>query len=248
MATVKLLLKESIKNVGRVGDVVEVSPGYARNYLLPARPGRRADAEQRQEDRGAPQGDREAGARAPRAAGRAASSSSKASRSRSSAAPTSRATCSAPSPRPTSPRRCRRRASTSSPTTSTCPASSIASTSTRCTIKFAEDLATEIKVWVAPDADSKAAIDAAAKAEADADEPAHADARRVVQRLICCANRCEHVRAIGTDRRAGLCFAIRTPVRSRRQVRISACEAVASSINRLRSTVRLPIRSHAVTG
>src|SRR6185436_11000558 len=35
MATVKLLLKESIKNVGRVGDVVEVSPGYARNFLLP---------------------------------------------------------------------------------------------------------------------------------------------------------------------------------------------------------------------
>src|SRR5690606_32176670 len=35
MATVKLLLRESIRNVGRVGDVVEVSPGYARNYLLP---------------------------------------------------------------------------------------------------------------------------------------------------------------------------------------------------------------------
>jgi large subunit ribosomal protein L9 len=35
MATVKLLLKESIKNVGRVGDIVEVSPGYARNFLLP---------------------------------------------------------------------------------------------------------------------------------------------------------------------------------------------------------------------
>jgi large subunit ribosomal protein L9 len=35
MADVKLLLKESIKNVGKVGDVVEVSPGYARNYLLP---------------------------------------------------------------------------------------------------------------------------------------------------------------------------------------------------------------------
>ncbi len=32
---VKLLLKESIRSVGRVGDVVEVSPGYARNYLLP---------------------------------------------------------------------------------------------------------------------------------------------------------------------------------------------------------------------
>jgi len=35
MATTKLLLRESIRNVGRVGDVVEVSPGYARNYLLP---------------------------------------------------------------------------------------------------------------------------------------------------------------------------------------------------------------------
>jgi|SRR5436190_11708471 len=35
MATVKLLLNESIKNVGRVGDIVEVSAGYARNYLLP---------------------------------------------------------------------------------------------------------------------------------------------------------------------------------------------------------------------
>ena len=35
MANIKLLLQESIKNVGRVGDVVEVSPGYARNYLLP---------------------------------------------------------------------------------------------------------------------------------------------------------------------------------------------------------------------
>jgi len=35
MSAVKLLLKESIKNVGKVGDVVEVSPGYARNYLLP---------------------------------------------------------------------------------------------------------------------------------------------------------------------------------------------------------------------
>src|SRR5205823_10566762 len=35
MANMKLLLKESIKNVGKVGDIVEVSPGYARNFLLP---------------------------------------------------------------------------------------------------------------------------------------------------------------------------------------------------------------------
>jgi large subunit ribosomal protein L9 len=37
MATIKLLLQESVKHVGKVGDVVEVSPGYARNYLLPQR-------------------------------------------------------------------------------------------------------------------------------------------------------------------------------------------------------------------
>jgi large subunit ribosomal protein L9 len=35
MASVKLLLNESIKHVGKVGDVVDVSPGFARNYLLP---------------------------------------------------------------------------------------------------------------------------------------------------------------------------------------------------------------------
>jgi len=35
MANVKLLLNESVKNVGKVGDIVDVSAGYARNYLLP---------------------------------------------------------------------------------------------------------------------------------------------------------------------------------------------------------------------
>lgn len=35
MAVMKLLLKESVKNVGKVGDVVEVTSGFARNYLLP---------------------------------------------------------------------------------------------------------------------------------------------------------------------------------------------------------------------
>lgn len=30
MPNVKLLLKESLKNVGKVGDIVEVSPGYAQ--------------------------------------------------------------------------------------------------------------------------------------------------------------------------------------------------------------------------
>ena len=31
----ELLLKKSIENLGRIGDVVTVRPGYARNYLLP---------------------------------------------------------------------------------------------------------------------------------------------------------------------------------------------------------------------
>jgi len=35
MPRIKLLLKESVKHVGKVGDVVEVSAGYARNYLIP---------------------------------------------------------------------------------------------------------------------------------------------------------------------------------------------------------------------
>jgi len=35
--TMKVLLRESVKNVGRVGDIVEVTTGFARNYLLPRR-------------------------------------------------------------------------------------------------------------------------------------------------------------------------------------------------------------------
>ncbi len=35
MKTTQLLLTENIDNLGIVGDVVKVKPGYARNYLLP---------------------------------------------------------------------------------------------------------------------------------------------------------------------------------------------------------------------
>ena len=31
----KLLLRESVRGLGKRGEVVDVSPGYARNYLLP---------------------------------------------------------------------------------------------------------------------------------------------------------------------------------------------------------------------
>ena len=149
-ANVKLLLNESIKNVGRVGDIVEVSPGYARNYLLPRGAGGSAHPQQHQEDRSPPPGNRAAGARAPRAAG----GDHQATGRRGSHAGAQGQRAGPPlrlgHARPTSPSRCRHRATTSTPTTSTCPASSIASTLTPCAIKFAEDLSTEMKVWVAP--------------------------------------------------------------------------------------------------
>jgi large subunit ribosomal protein L9 len=31
----KVILKENIENLGNIGDIVKVAPGYARNYLLP---------------------------------------------------------------------------------------------------------------------------------------------------------------------------------------------------------------------
>ena len=43
-------------------------------------------------------------------------------------------------------------------------------------IKFAEDLVTEIKVYVAPDAESKALIESSAKARKETDAAADAQA------------------------------------------------------------------------
>ncbi len=37
MKNVTILLRESVKDLGIVGDVVTVAAGYARNYLLPSR-------------------------------------------------------------------------------------------------------------------------------------------------------------------------------------------------------------------
>lgn len=31
----KVILKENLDNLGHIGDIVKVAPGYARNYLLP---------------------------------------------------------------------------------------------------------------------------------------------------------------------------------------------------------------------
>ena len=35
MAAIKLILREDMENLGKLGDVVTVKPGYGRNYLIP---------------------------------------------------------------------------------------------------------------------------------------------------------------------------------------------------------------------
>lgn len=42
---VEVLLREHVKDLGRCGDVVKVSPGYARNFLYPRKIGMEATAE-----------------------------------------------------------------------------------------------------------------------------------------------------------------------------------------------------------
>ncbi|MDJ0625086.1 MAG: 50S ribosomal protein L9 [Candidatus Caenarcaniphilales bacterium] len=37
--SVKLILKEDVESLGKVGDIVSVQPGYARNYLIPKKLG-----------------------------------------------------------------------------------------------------------------------------------------------------------------------------------------------------------------
>ena len=37
MKSLKILLRENVSNLGLIGDVVNVAPGYARNYLIPNR-------------------------------------------------------------------------------------------------------------------------------------------------------------------------------------------------------------------
>ena len=42
MAATQIILLERIDNLGKMGDIVEVKPGYARNYLLPQKKALRA--------------------------------------------------------------------------------------------------------------------------------------------------------------------------------------------------------------
>src|SRR5919112_5356840 len=175
MASVKLLLKESIKNVGRVGDVVEVSPGYARNYLLPKdlavqpTPGNIKKVEERRKEieRQEREHREQQAALIKQLEGVEV----------------------------TLERRANEQGNLFGSVTATDIAKALQAQGFnieaadvnlpgkldrieryQVQIKFAEDLKTEVKVWVAPDADSKAAIDAHAAAQAAAAAPAAEDA------------------------------------------------------------------------
>lgn len=45
MAAVELILLQRVENLGQMGEVVKVKPGYARNYLLPEKKALRANKE-----------------------------------------------------------------------------------------------------------------------------------------------------------------------------------------------------------
>ena len=169
MATVKLLLKESIKNVGRVGDVVEVSAGYARNYLLPKdlalqpTPGNIKKVEERRKEIERIERERreEQAALIKQLEGVEV----------------------------TLERRANEQGHLFGSVTATDIAKALQGQGFNINpddinlpgrldridryaveVKFADDLAAEVKVYVAPDAESKATMDAAAKAKSDAEK------------------------------------------------------------------------------
>ena len=171
MPTVKLLLKESIKNVGRVGDIVEVSPGYARNYLLPKdlavaptpnnvkkiearrKEIERLEAEKRKDQAALIEKLKEVEVTLERRANEqghlfgsvSATDIAKSLQSQGYAV---------------------------EPDDVLLPGKLDQINTYQVRVKFADDLETELKVWVAPDADSKAAIDAARKAKESEPAPA----------------------------------------------------------------------------
>lgn len=170
MATVKLLLKESLKHVGKVGDVVEVSAGFARNYLLPKdlavepTPGnvkkieeRRKEIERQERERREQQAalikqlegvevtlERKANEQGHLFGSVTATDIAKSLQDQ---------------------------GFNVNPDDINLPGRLDRIDKYLVRVSFAEDLSAEIKVYVAPDADSKAAIHAAAKAKADAAAP-----------------------------------------------------------------------------
>jgi large subunit ribosomal protein L9 len=173
MANVKLLLQESIKNVGRVGDIVEVAPGYARNYLLPnglaVEPtknnvkkveARRQEIEKQEREK------REHQARLiKQLEGKDVTMERKANDQGHLYGAVSATDIA---------RALQAEGFNVEAGDVLLPGKLDAINTYTVKIRLAEDLETDLKVYVAPDAESKAAIDAARKASAEADKAAEA--------------------------------------------------------------------------
>src|SRR4051812_15948813 len=169
MASVKLLLKESIKNVGRVGDIVEVSPGYARNYLLPQdlavqpTPGNVKKVEERRKEIEKQERERreQQAAMLKRLEGVEVTLERRANElghlyGAVSATDIAKAL--------------QAQGFNIEAADVNLPGKLDRIDKYQVTVKFAEDLAGEIKVWVNPDADSKTAMEAHSKAKAEPDK------------------------------------------------------------------------------
>lgn len=171
--TVKLLLKESIKNVGRVGDIVDVSPGYARNFLLPKdlavqpTPGniKKVEEKRKEIEKQERQRREQQEALIARLSGVEVTLERRANElghlyGAVSATEIAKAL--------------QAQGYNINPDDVNLPGRLDRIDTYQVTVKFAEDLSTDIKVWVAPDAESKAGIDAHAKAQAAETEAATA--------------------------------------------------------------------------
>ena len=170
MATVKLLLKESVKHVGKVGDLVDVSPGFARNFLMPKDlamlptpanvkriEARRIEVERQERERRDQKAaliqqlvgievtlERRANEQGHLFGSVSATDIAKALQAQ---------------------------GFNVQPDDVFLPGKLDRINTYQVRISFADDLSQEVKVWIAPDADSKAAIDAAAKAAASEPPP-----------------------------------------------------------------------------
>jgi large subunit ribosomal protein L9 len=161
--TVKLLLKESIKNVGRVGDIVDVSPGYARNFLLPRElavqptPGNVKKVEERRKEIEKQERDRreQQAALIQRLSGVEVTLERRANEQGHLYGAVSATEIA---------KALQGQGFNIEPGDVNLPGRLDRIDTYQVTIKFAEDLTTDVKVWVAPDAESKAAIDAYSKA------------------------------------------------------------------------------------
>jgi len=171
MPIMKLLLNESIKNVGRVGDIVEVSPGYARNYLLPKglavepTPGniKRIEARKQEIEKQERQRREQQAALLKQLEGVEVTLERRANEQGHLFGSVSATDIA---------KALQTQGFNIQPDDVNLPGKLDRIEKYTVSIKFAEDLKGDVKVWVAPDAESKAAIDAHQKAQAAEPPPA----------------------------------------------------------------------------